>query len=102
VSVISLEPCTLRHVVDARRVSLLVDKRGMVLSASESPASLFGFEPQALVGGGYWGTGAATVSTGVGLGAAPQAVGHCSGVLGNSWGMFQLAIPPTTVFRPSP
>jgi hypothetical protein len=48
-NVVTLQPRTLAQVLDERRLSLLLDGRGIVLEASTVSASLFGFDPAALV-----------------------------------------------------
>ncbi len=42
--------CLHPQMLDERRLSLLVNSKGMVLEASHSPTSLFNLDPQALIG----------------------------------------------------
>jgi hypothetical protein len=49
-NVVTLSPRTLGQVLDERRLSLLLDGKGIVLEASKVAQTLFGFDSAALVG----------------------------------------------------
>jgi hypothetical protein len=48
--VVTMDECKWEHAFDQRRLSLMVDPLGKIVSASNTPHALFGFSPRHLVG----------------------------------------------------
>jgi hypothetical protein len=47
---VQVKPVSFKEALIDRRVSLRIDAHGDILSVSDTPAQLFGFKPQLLVG----------------------------------------------------